>query len=183
MSGLREIDCGRCARRNLLVRRLRLARDNRTLRRPTGQIARFFFESDVKNFVRANRYRLAALKDEAFSFVQRVAKNFPEEQIIISFSGGKDSSVVADIVARALSNPSLVHIFGNTTLEFPMTLAYAARYRENHPLAIFQTAINDEQNFYSVCEEIGAPARLMRWCASTIASKVTPNQLKFANKQ
>lgn len=124
------------------------------------------FDSDVKNFVRANRYRLAELKDEAFSFVQRAAKNFPEEQIIISFSGGKDSTVVADIVVRALTNPSLVHIFGNTTLEFPTTLAYAARYRENHPLAIFQTAVNDEQNFFSVCEDIGAPARMMRWCCS-----------------
>lgn len=124
------------------------------------------FDSDVRKFVRANCYRLAALKDEAFSFVQRAAKNFPEEQIIISFSGGKDSTVVADVVVRALSNSSLVHIFGNTTLEFPTTLAYAARYRDNHPLAIFQTAVNDEQDFFSVCEDIGAPARMMRWCCS-----------------
>ncbi len=124
------------------------------------------FDSDVSKFVHANRYRLAALKDEAFSFVQRAAKNFSDEQVVISFSGGKDSTVVADIVVRALSNPSLVHIFGNTTLEFPTTLAYAARYRENHPLAIFQNAVNDEQNFFAVCEDIGPPARMMRWCCS-----------------
>ena len=124
------------------------------------------FDSDVSKFVRANRYRLAALKDEAFSFVQRTAKNFPDEQIVISFSGGKDSTAVADIVVRALSNPSLVHIFGNTTLEFSTTLAYAARYRENHPLAIFQTAVNNEQNFFAVCKDIGPPARMMRWCCS-----------------
>ena len=124
------------------------------------------FDNDVSKFVYANRYRLALLKEEANSFVQRTARNFSDERVVISFSGGKDSTVVADIVTRALNNPSLVHIFGNTTLEFPTTLAYAARYRENHPFAIFQSAINDEQNFFSVCEDIGPPARMMRWCCS-----------------
>jgi len=124
------------------------------------------FDSDVIKFVCVNRYRLATLKDEAESFVRRTAKNFSSERVVISFSGGKDSTVVADIVTRALNNPSLVHIFGNTTLEFPTTLAYANRYRENHPFAIFQNAVNDEQNFFDVCEDIGPPARMMRWCCS-----------------
>jgi phosphoadenosine phosphosulfate reductase len=74
--------------------------------------------------------------------------------------------VVADIVTKALSNPSLVHIFGNTTLEFPMTLEYAKRFREEHPQAIFQVAENREQNFMDMCAEIGPPARMMRWCCS-----------------
>ena len=56
---------------------------------------------------------------------------------VIGISGGKDSTVTADVVTKALSNPSLVHIFGNTTLEFPSTVAYAERFRENHPQAIF----------------------------------------------
>ena len=124
------------------------------------------FDSDVIKFVCVNRYRLATLKDEAESFVRRTAKRFSSERVVISFSGGKDSTVVADIVTRALNNPSLVHIFGNTTLEFPTTLAYANRYRENHPFAIFQNAVNDEQNFFDVCEDIGPPARMMRWCCS-----------------
>lgn len=65
-----------------------------------------------------------------------------------------------------MSNPSLVHIFGNTTLEFPSTIEYAQRFRDNHPDAIFQVAKNDDQNFYDVCEDIGPPARMMRWCCS-----------------
>ena len=35
---------------------------------------------------------------------------------VVSLSGGKDSTVTADVVVKALSNPSLVHIFGNTTI-------------------------------------------------------------------
>lgn len=124
------------------------------------------FDHNIAAFISANQHRLAYLKDEAFSFVRKAAERFKEENIVISFSGGKDSTVTADLVTKALSNPSLVHIFGNTTLEFPCTVEYANRYRDTHPLAIFQIAKNDEQVFYDVCDDIGPPARMMRWCCS-----------------
>lgn len=125
-----------------------------------------FFEENIALFIRANQHRLAYLTDEAFTFVRQAVKGYKEENIVISFSGGKDSTATADLVTKALSNPSLVHIFGNTTLEFPATVEYANRYRDNHPRAIFQIAKNEEQVFYDVCEDIGPPARMMRWCCS-----------------
>ena len=124
------------------------------------------FNKNILPFIQANQHRLSYLKDESFTFVRQAAKAYKEENIVISFSGGKDSTVTADVVTKALSNPSLVHIFGNTTLEFPSTIEYASRYRDAHPLAIFQIAKNDEQVFYDVCEDIGPPARMMRWCCS-----------------
>lgn len=124
------------------------------------------FDKHISNFILANKDRLDYLKDEAFEFVRKTASKFDEEKIVLSFSGGKDSTVTADIVVKALSNPSLVHIFGNTTLEFPSTVAYAERYRGKHSQAIFLTAKNEEQVFYDVCEDIGPPARMMRWCCS-----------------
>lgn len=124
------------------------------------------FNNHILNFILANKSRLDYLKDEAFEFVRKTALKFDEERIVLSFSGGKDSTVTADVVVKALSNPSLVHIFGNTTLEFPSTVTYAERYRKNHPQAIFLTAKNEEQVFYDVCEDIGPPARMMRWCCS-----------------
>ncbi len=125
-----------------------------------------YFNKHISAFVKANSARLGFLKDEAFQFIQQAASDFPEEQIVVSFSGGKDSTVSADLAVKALSNPSLVHIFGDTTLEFPSTIAYAKRFRQSHPDAIFQVAKNDEQDFYSVCDDIGPPARMMRWCCS-----------------
>jgi len=74
--------------------------------------------------------------------------------------------VTADLTVRALSNPSVVHIFGDTTLEFPLTTEYAQRFRKNNPKAIFKVAKNKEQDFYSVCDDIGPPARMLRWCCS-----------------
>ena len=136
------------------------------IRTCAGKIDYSFFDRNIAAFIKANQHRLSFLKDEAFAFVRHAAQGFKEENIVISFSGGKDSSVTADVVVKALSNPSLVHIFGNTTLEFPTTIEYAQRFREMHPLAIFQIAKNDEQVFYDVCEDIGPPARMMRWCCS-----------------
>ena len=125
-----------------------------------------FFDKNLKRFVEANALRLHYLKDEAYRFVNKEASKFPEENVVISFSGGKDSTATADVVIKSLSNPSLVHIFGDTTLEFPYTTEYANRYREEHPQAIFKIARNNEQVFMDVCEDIGPPARMMRWCCS-----------------
>lgn len=125
-----------------------------------------FFNANIQSFITANQDRLSYLKDEAFGFIKKSAECFPEENIVLSFSGGKDSTVTADLAVKALSNPSLVHIFGNTTLEFPTTVEYANRFREEHPLAIFMVAKNDEQVFMDVCEDIGPPARMIRWCCS-----------------
>ncbi len=124
------------------------------------------FNSIIEKFTKANKSRFNYLKDEAEVFIRKSASKFAEEQIVASFSGGKDSTVTADLVVKALSNPSIVHIFGDTTLEFPLTVEYANRFRANHPQTIFIIARNEEQNFYDVCEDIGPPARMMRWCCS-----------------
>ena len=125
-----------------------------------------FFEKNIKLFIEANAVHLSEITQEALSFIKTAAEGYPEENLVVSFSGGKDSTVTADLAVRALSDPYLVHIFGDTTLEFPSTLEYAARFRESHPQAIFKTARNREQSFYGVAEEIGPPARMMRWCCS-----------------
>ena len=136
------------------------------LNKRQNEVTYSFFDDNIKDFVFANSARLNYIKDEAYAFIQKEASKFPEENIVVSFSGGKDSTVTADLAVKALSNPSLVHIFGDTTLEFPSTIEYAHRFRDAHPDAIFQIAKNDEQNFYDVCEDIGPPARMMRWCCS-----------------
>ncbi len=125
-----------------------------------------FFDENIKVFIEANKERLHYIKDEACHFVNREAAKFPEENIVISFSGGKDSTATADLVVKSLSNPNLVHIFGDTTLEFPYTTEYAKRYKREHDQAILKKAKNNEQIFLDVCEDIGPPARMMRWCCS-----------------
>ena len=124
------------------------------------------FEHTIQAFIQANRAHKEELVREACDFIVEAAQDYEEENLVVSFSGGKDSTVTADLAVRALSNPYLVHIFGDTTLEFPSTIEYAERFRASHPLAIFKTARNSEQSFYDVADEIGPPARMMRWCCS-----------------
>lgn len=136
------------------------------IKKVRGREAYSFFNKDIEKFLTANKSRLNEIKDEAFEFVKETASRFDEERIMISFSGGKDSTATADVVVKALSNPSLVHVFGDTTLEFPTTIEYKDRFRNNHPQSIFLEAKNEEQVFMDVCEDIGPPARMMRWCCS-----------------
>ena len=91
-----------------------------------------FFNEIIEKFVKANQGRLDYLKYEANNFIQDSSRKYPRENLVISFSGGKDSTVTADLVVKALSDPSIVHIFGNTTLEFPFTIEYADRFRKNN---------------------------------------------------
>lgn len=144
-----------------------------------------FFNENIRVFCKANATRLNALKEEAYSFVKQAAEKFSREQIIISFSGGKDSTATAHVVTSALSDPSIIHIFGDTTLEFPYTTAYAERYRQEHPQVIFITAKNEDQVFSKVCEDIGPPARMMRWCCSMFKTGPITRVLNglYGNKQ
>lgn len=125
-----------------------------------------YFDNYIDKFRIANKEHLAELTREAFEFIEETAEDYPLERVAISFSGGKDSTVTQDLVVRALGEPSLVHIFGDTTLEFPLTYEYADRFKENNPLVIFKTARNNDQNFLQVAGDIGPPARMMRWCCS-----------------
>lgn len=143
------------------------------------------FNQNIQNFVKANKRRLDFIKDEAISFINHASRKFDQEQIVLSFSGGKDSTATADIVIKALGNPTLTHIFGDTTLEFPQTYSYAQRYKENHPLAEFRISRNSEQDFNKVCIDIGPPARMMRWCCSMFKTGPITRVMnrKYGNKQ
>ena len=99
-----------------------------------------YFNNNIEKFIKLNKERLNYLYDEAYNFIKDTQGKFPIENIIISFSGGKDSTVTADLVVRALSDPSIVHIFGDTTLEFPMTREYVRRFQENNMQTIFKVA-------------------------------------------
>lgn len=124
------------------------------------------FDETISLFIKANQTRLNLIGKEAKTFVINAAQNYLPDQRIVSFSGGKDSTVTADLVIKALRDPNIRHIFGDTTLETPFTHDYKNRYRKAHPKAVFNTAINKDQEFLQVCKDIGPPARMMRWCCT-----------------
>lgn len=124
---------------------------------------REYFETMIAAFIQVNASRYYETSDEAIRYIQSFQDRYTLEDMFVSFSGGKDSTVTADLVARAFSTSKVTHIFGDTTLEFPSTYEYRSRFVKNHRVI---RAKNYEQNFEKLCEEIGPPSRVMRWCCT-----------------
>ncbi|MDR0696934.1 MAG: phosphoadenosine phosphosulfate reductase family protein [Christensenellaceae bacterium] len=124
------------------------------------------FKIHIDTFIKANSLRFNSITSEAKDFIINESQKFRLDQTVISFSGGKDSTVTADLVIKALRDPTVRHIFADTTLEIPYTYEYKDRYRAANRSAIFKTAKNKDQDFLKVCEDIGPPSRVMRWCCT-----------------
>ena len=90
-----------------------------------------FFDEYIRKFIKANADRYNFIAEEAVQFVQKYRKKYAIEDMMVSFSGGKDSTVTSHVVNRALGTNKVLHIFGDTTLEFPYTLEYKKRFKKN----------------------------------------------------
>src|SRR5579875_3842433 len=62
---------------------------------------------DYQRQLQVNRPHLLSLEDEAFQFIQHSVRRFSRRLIMVSFSGGKDSTVVSDLVRRALGHSDI----------------------------------------------------------------------------
>lgn len=124
------------------------------------------FNQTIKKFVAANKIRYDNMVEDALRYIREKSADFNLQDMFVSFSGGKDSTVVSDLVRRGLSTAKVLHIFGNTTLEFPETLNYIDRFKKGHPSTLVRTAENKEKDFLELCSIVGPPSRVMRWCCT-----------------
>lgn len=130
-----------------------------------------FIDSDFENkhiraFVLANQNHLKFITDEALSYISNTAAKFDTSTMFVSFSGGKDSTVTSHLVIRALGNESIPHIYGDTTLEYPESKYYIDEFKEKFPRTPILIAKNNDQDFKDLCEVVGPPSRVMRWCCT-----------------
>lgn len=123
-------------------------------------------ERYIRRFIAANKKRFDFLTAEAFQYINEVVVNYDATERYVSFSGGKDSTVVSSLVMRALGTEEVLHIYGDTTLEFPETKEYVARFKKAHPKTQVLIAQNKDKNFFELCDQLGPPSRVMRWCCT-----------------
>ena len=83
-------------------------------------------------------------KNEVYNFIESASQYIKNKNMFISFSGEKSSTMCVDSVACVLANSKVVHIFGDTTIEFGITYDYVNRFIKNHPQTIFKTTKNTE---------------------------------------
>ena len=130
------------------------------------EVKEFLQKSYIKNFIEANRTRYNYITNEAIEYIKRISSGYDQSEMFVSFSGGKDSTVTSSLVMDAFENEPIIHIYGDTTIEINDSAQYIKEFKERFPNTPFLVAKNKDQDFYKLCDVIGPPSRLVRWCCT-----------------
>lgn len=120
----------------------------------------------IKKWCKANKDRFDAISSEAMDYIKEKSNDYKLSEMFVSFSGGKDSTVVSDLVQKSMGERKVLHLFGDTTLEFPDTYVYVERFKKEHPGTPILSVRNRDKDFEELCEVLGPPSRVMRWCCT-----------------
>ena len=113
---------------------------------------------ELHALVDTNSARLDRLTEVSKAFARWELRH--SKSAIISFSGGKDSTVLADVLGEF----NLPKVFIDTRLEFPETYAFIRNGEGNGALIDIAKAQSD---FFSLCKQKGFPKHGYRWCCKT----------------
>ena len=144
----------------------------------------FYEQEYIKKYIRANSLHLQSIVTEAHEFIKKSFEGYDYDSMFVSFSGGKDSTVTSNLVINALGNPNVIHIYGDTTLEYPETGDYLKEFKKRFPTTPMLVAKNKDQNFNELCKVIGPPSRMMRWCCTIFKTGAITRKIEstFKNK-
>lgn len=94
--------------------------------------------------------------------VDEVIREFGEDKVYISYSGGKDSTVLSHLVRSKY--PNILHIFSDTTNEYPETLKHIIWEQKENGMNLIRVRPRDGKgkafNFKRVVREYGYPMLL-----------------------
>ena len=144
-----------------------------------------YFNEHIDRFIKANQGRCNYITSEACDYIRKAAENYAPTEMFVSMSGGKDSTVVSSLVRRALGKEDILHIYGDTTLEFPETKAYIDLFKQKHSQTPLLVAINKDKEFEDLCLQLGPPSRVMRWCCTVFKTGAIQRKITtlFRNKK
>ena len=132
-------------------------------------------EIDINEVVNRNKDALYVLENIAIDFIDEVTAKYPDYPFSVSFSGGKDSQAVLDLVTRVILSEDIDVIFTDTTLEHDLTHVTVEKsieyYKEKCPGLTFNTA-RPIKSASELFKYMGLPSRFHRWC--TPALKTAP---------
>ena len=117
-------------------------------------------------FINYNQEHFLKIDKFANKFINNISKIYNNRFKIVSFSGGKDSTVISDITRRSLSTNNIMHVFGDTTLEFPFTYKYVEEFKNKPNSPPFMPVDKSNKNFFNLSKQIGPPSRVMNWCCT-----------------
>lgn len=102
---------------------------------------------------------------------KQIILNTKIEMFIASFSGGKDSQVVLDLVSRVIPSNDFLVIYSDTGYEIPPSLEIynqtEAFYQKQYPDLKFYLSKNHQDVMY-YWDKMGSPSRMHRWCCGVM---------------
>lgn len=156
------------------------------------------FEALAEKVEKKTKQKMAVVKEDCDSFDivpldvanvegKRVLLSTRIDRFITSFSGGKDSQVVLDLVTRAIPPTVFEVIYSDTGYELPPSLElyeYVKRYYgKRFPALKFSTARNHD-SVLNYWDKIGTPSDTQRWCCAVMKTGPLYKRFKLeGNKQ
>lgn len=156
------------------------------------------YEALAAKLEKKTKQKMAVVKEDCDSFDivpletanqegKRVLLSTKIDRFIASFSGGKDSQVVLDLVTRAIPPTAFEVIYSDTGYELPPSLELYEEvkryYGERFPALKFSTTRNHE-SVLNYWDQIGTPSDTHRWCCSVMKTAPLYRSLKVdGNKQ
>jgi len=126
---------------------------------------------DVKQLIEKNIEPLRVLENEAINFITNTFQEYKDkvDKVVVSYSGGKDSQVILELVSKALLPDDYIVIFTDTTMEIPTTYEMYEKtkqhYTSKYPNLKFYTARSDKHSL-ELWKVFGVPSRIHRWCCT-----------------
>ena len=94
------------------------------------------------------------LLQERLDKVRNVISTHGERNFYVAFSGGKDSTILSDLIDVALPGNKIPRVFFNTGIEYPQTRQFVLELGRNDPRITF---VLPKVNIRQVLEEHGYP--------------------------
>lgn len=119
--------------------------------------------SDMRLFAEVNARYIERKAEKAVEFLRRVFSQY-KLPVVVSYSGGKDSLVALDLVAR--TGHTFTILFNDTGLEAPETYQNVKEVAARYGADLLIASAGDI--FWKALDEFGVPARDYRWCCKVI---------------
>jgi 3'-phosphoadenosine 5'-phosphosulfate sulfotransferase (PAPS reductase)/FAD synthetase len=92
--------------------------------------------------------------EDRIAKIQSIIKQEVEEKFYLSFSGGKDSTVLHYLLDQAIPNNTIPRVFINTGIEYNMIVDYVKELKKNDNRILI---LDVKKNIKKTLEEVGYP--------------------------
>lgn len=128
-------------------------------------------EIDIEKVIKRNEEALFVLENDAIDFIENTCKKYDKYPLSVSFSGGKDSQAVLNLITRVIPSENINIIFSDTTLEHEYTYQTVQQtidcYKQKYSDLKFNKAepVKHSTLFF---KDMGLPSRFHRWCTPVL---------------